>query len=57
MCAKLHTAAASNNRGHASQLLARAMHINIFVLRSRPFRGESHNQRNANEEVATVQIG
>jgi len=57
MCAKLHTAATSNNRDHASQLLARGMHINIFVLRSYPVRGESHNQRNATEKVATVQIG
>jgi len=57
MCAKLRTAAASNNRNHASQsfllLLARAMHI-YFLLRAHPVRGELHNQRNATGEVATT---
>jgi len=31
-----------------------APRINIFVLRAHPVRGESHNQRNATGEVATV---
>jgi len=54
MCAKLRTAAASNNRDHASQshcLLA--PHTYIFVLRAHPVCGESHNQRNTTGEVAT----
>jgi len=57
MCAKLRTVAASNNRDYASQsillLLAHARKY-IFVLRAHPFRGESHNQRNATGEVATA---
>jgi len=58
MCAKLRTAAARNNRDHASQslllLLARATHIYIFVLHAHPVRGESHNQRNTTREVVTT---
>jgi len=61
MCAKLRTAAASNNRDHGSQslllLLARTTHIYIFVLRAHPVRGESHNQSNTTKEVATVLLG
>jgi len=30
-----------------------APHIYIVVLRAHPIRGESHNQRNANGEIAT----
>jgi len=29
-------------------------HIYVVVLRAHPVRGESHNQRNANGEVATI---
>jgi len=63
MCAKFRTAAASNNRDHASQslllLLARAKHIYFCssALRAHFVRGESHNQRNATGEVATVERG
>jgi len=31
-----------------------APHIYIFVLRAHPVHGESHNQRNATGEIATV---
>jgi len=34
-----------------------APRIYIFVLRAYPVRGESHNQRNATGEVATVRDG
>jgi len=62
MCVKLRTAAASNNRYHASQSLIiiaclLAPRIYIFVLRAHPVGGESHNQRNATGEVATVARG
>jgi len=55
---KLHTVAASNNRGHAPQLLYYcffAPHIYMgVILRAHLVRGESHIQRNANREVATA---
>ena len=57
MCAKLRTVAASNNRDHVSQSLYYylfAPHICGVVLRAHPVRGESHNHRNANREVATA---
>jgi len=57
MCAKLRTAAASNNRDHPTRSLYYCLfapRIYIFVLRAHPVRGESHNQRNAAGEVATV---
>jgi len=56
MCAKLSSVAASNNRDHAPQSLYYCLfapHICV-VLRAHPVRGESHIQRNANGEVATV---
>ena len=57
ICAKLRTVAASNNIDHAPQSLyccLFAPHICSVVLRVHPVRGESHIQRNANREVATV---
>jgi len=63
MCAKLHTVAASYNRVHASQSLYYdyyclfAPHIYGVVLRAHPVRGETHIQRNADGEVATVLRG
>ena len=60
MCAKLRTVAASNNRDHPTRSLyycLLAPHTYIFVLRAHPVRGESHNQRNATGEVATVARG
>ena len=57
MCAKLRTAAASNNRDHPTRSLYYCLfapRIDIFVLRAHPVRGESHNQRNATREVATT---
>ena len=57
-CAKLHTAAASNNRVHVSKSLYYCLfapHIYMgVVFRAHPVRGESHIQRNANREVATT---
>jgi len=56
MCAKLRTAAASNNRVHPTRLLYYCLFAPrryIFVLRTHPVRGESHNPRNATGEVAT----
>jgi len=35
-------------------LLVRATYICGVILRAHPVRGESHNQRNTNGEVATV---
>jgi len=37
-------------------LLAPRIYIYIFVLRTHPVRGESHNQHNTTGEVATVTI-
>jgi len=57
MCAKLRTAAASNNRDHQTRSLYYCLfgpRKYIFVLRAHPVRGESHNQRNTTREVATV---
>ena len=57
MCAKLRTVAASNNRDHPTRSLYYSLfapRIYIFVLRAHPVRGESHNQRNATGEVATL---
>ena len=57
-CAKLRTVAASNNRVHMPWSLYYCLfapHTYIFVLRAHPVRGESHNQRNTNGEVATLQ--
>jgi len=57
MCAKLCTVAASNNRDHTPQSLyccLFAPHICGVVLRAHTVRGESHIQRNANGEVATL---
>jgi len=49
--------AASNNGDHLTRSLYYCLfapHIHIFVLRAHPVRGESHNQRNATGEVATL---
>ena len=57
MCAKVRTVAASNNRDHSTRSLYYCLfapHTYIFVLRAHPVRGESHNQRNTNGEVATT---
>ena len=57
MCAKLCTVAASNNRDHPTRSLYYCLFAPrtcIFVLRAHPVRGESHNQRNATGEVATL---
>jgi len=57
MCAMLHTVAANNNRAHMPWSLYYSLfapHIYIAVLRAHPVRGESHNQRNATREVATL---
>jgi len=57
MCAMLRTVAASNNRDHAPQSLTIACSRYIYngvILHAHPVRGESHNQRNATGEVATV---
>ena len=57
MCAKLRTAAASNNRDHARNLsyyCLPAPRIYIFVLRAHTVRGESRDQRNTAGEVATL---
>jgi len=59
ICAKLSTVAASNNGDHPTRSLfccLFAPHIYIFVLRAHPVRGESHNQRNATGEVATLSM-
>jgi len=55
-CAKFHTVAESNNRDHVprSLLLVRTTYICRVILRAHPLRGESHIQRNAIREVATV---
>ena len=56
-CAKLRTVAASNSRDHAPQSLYYCLfapRLCGVVLRAHPVRGESHIQRNANGEVATV---
>ena len=39
------------HRSHS--IIACSRHIYIVVLRAHPVRGEAHNQRNANGEVAT----
>jgi len=57
MCAKLHTAAASNNRDHLTRSLYYCLfvpRIYIVVLRAHPIHGESHIQRNATGKVATL---
>ena len=57
MCAKLRTVPASNNRDHPTRSLYYCLfapHTYIFVLRARPVRGESYNQRNTTGEVATT---
>ena len=57
MCAKLRTVAASNNGDHALQSLYYCLfapRICGVVLRAHPVRGESHIQRNATGEVATL---
>ena len=49
--------AASNNTDHAPQSLYYCLfapHICGVVVRAHPVRGESHIQRNANGEVATL---
>jgi len=78
MCAKLRTAAASNNKDHATQSLfayasryvqsftrsyQQSYHVAIsliiacslyaYIFLSSRVRGESHNQRNTTEEIAT----
>ena len=56
-CVKLCTVAAYNNRVHMPWSLYYCLftpHICGVVLRAHPVRGESHNQRNANGEVATL---
>jgi len=56
--AKLRTVAASNNRVHTTWSLCYCLfapRIYIIVIRPYPVRGESHIQRNATGEVATVQ--
>jgi len=40
-------------RGHSIAACSRHMHMGV-ILRAPPVRGESHIQRNANREVATV---
>ena len=57
ICAKLRTVAASNNRDHPTRSFYYCLfapHPYIVVLRARPIRGESHNQRNTTGEVATT---
>jgi len=39
-------------RGHSTIACSRHIYVGV-VLRAHPVRGESHNQRNANGEVAT----
>ena len=58
MCAKLRTAAASNNKdAPQSLLLLLAVHIYYgVILHAHPVRGESHNQRNTTGEVAAVEM-
>jgi len=59
MCAKLCTVAASNNRDHPTRSLYYCLFappIYLVVLRAHPVRGESHNQRNATGEVATIAL-
>jgi len=57
ICAKLRTVAASNNRDHPTRSLYYCLFAPltyVFVLRTHPVRGESHNQRNTTGEVATT---
>ena len=60
ICAKLRTVAASNNRVHAPQSFYYCLYClftprtHFAVLRAHPVRGESHIQRNATREVATL---
>jgi len=57
MWAKLRTVAASNSRYHTPRSLYYCLiapHIYIVVLHVHPVRGESHIQRNATGEVATM---
>ena len=59
MCTKLYTVAASNNRSHTTRSLYYCLfapHRYGVVLRTHFVRGEPRIQRNANGEVATVQI-
>jgi len=59
MCAWLRTVPASNNRDHVLQSLYYCLftpHIYIIVLRAHSVRGESHIQRNATGEVATLVV-
>jgi len=59
MCAKLRTVAASNNRDHAPQSLYYCLfapHICIIALLAHPLHVESHIQRNAIGEVATISL-
>jgi len=56
-CTKLRTVVASNNRVHMPWSLYYCLfvpHTCGVVLRAHPVRGESHNQRNTNGEVATT---
>jgi len=58
MCAKLRTVAASNSTDPPTRSLYYCLfapHIYFVVPRAHPVRGESHNQRNANGEVATAE--
>jgi len=57
ICAKLHMVAANNNRVHMTWSLYYSLltpHICAVVLRAHPIHDESHNQHNANREVATT---
>jgi len=57
MCAKLRTVVASNNRDHTRNSLTIAYLCYTYdgvILHAHPVRGESHNQRNTTEEVATT---
>jgi len=60
MCAKLNTAAASNNRDHVSQsvflLLARATYIMVLFFVHISFMVNHTFNTNANVKVATVQL-
>jgi len=63
MCVKLRIVAASNNRVQAPRSLYCCLfaphiyiYIYIIVLRAHPVRGESHIQRNATGEVATLPL-
>ena len=56
ICSKLRTVAASNNRDRPTRSFYYCLfapHSYIVVLRARPVRGESRNQRNTTGEIAT----